>query len=82
MHWGNFGYGMGFGGGFMILIWIAVLAAIAYAVVYAIRNKSTNGPSTRNCIQDSAIEIAAKRYASGEISKDEYIDIIEGLKKS
>lgn len=64
----------------MFLFWIAILAIVVYAIVHAVRHNRTG--VLRNCSEDSSIEIAAKRYARGEISRNEYIDIVEGLKKS
>ncbi len=73
--WGNGGYG-GYGGwgnpSFwigplgMVLFWIAVIVAIVFAVRFFVRQGGQSGK------QDSALEILKKRYAKGEISKEEY----------
>ena len=67
MNMGNFG-GMGFGFGwiFMILFWALIILGITYFV------KQLLGSSRTFAGKESAEEILKKRYAAGEISKDEY----------
>ena len=62
------GWGMGGGWLSMLLFWGAVIALIIFLV------RRTGGTEPRN---ESAIEILKKRYAKGEITKDEY----ESIKK-
>ena len=72
--WGN-GYG-GYGGWghplfwigllVMALFWIAVIVAIVFAVRYFIHQGRQSGRA------DSSLEILKKRYAKGEIGKEEY----------
>ncbi len=64
---GNFG-GMGFGFGwiFMILFWALLILGIIYFV------KQLLGSSKTSSGMESAEEILKKRYAAGEILKDEY----------
>ena len=81
--WGWQGYGMmgsGMMGGFgtmflMPVLWIVVLGLIIWAVVAAVRP----GESSRSdfATSSSALDILKKRYARGEINKEEY----EGKKK-
>ncbi len=67
MHWpGNYGFGMGFGWIFMILFWLVVIL-----IVVALVKKVGSGE------KETAEDILKKRYARGEISKDEF----ERLKK-
>lgn len=70
MHWGDFG-GMGYGGFgfgwiFMVLFWAFVILGI----VYLIKQISGTGKTARG--QETAEDILKKRYASGEITKEEY----------
>ncbi|PLX50769.1 MAG: electron transporter RnfE [Desulfobulbaceae bacterium] len=68
MHWsGNYGFGMGFGWFFMILFW----AIFIFIVVALVKKIGSAGE------QETAENILKKRYARGEISKDEF----EQLKK-
>ena len=64
---GNFG-GMGFGFGwiFMILFWALLILGIIYFV------KQLLGSSKTSSGMESAEEILKKRYAAGEILKNEY----------
>jgi putative membrane protein len=61
------GWWMLFGG----FLWIAFWGAAIYAVAFLMRgHRIHTDPRT-----DEAIEILKRRYASGEISKDEYEQI-------
>ena len=60
------GYGMGFGGGgFGILLMLLFWGLIIFGVIIFIRQFSK---PTSKSEEESAISIAAKRYAGGEIS--------------
>jgi len=67
--------GYGFGGGYMWIIWIVLIGLVVYFVVMQRRgdNPFVSGPDKR----ERPIDILKKRYARGEISKEEY----ERLKK-
>lgn len=67
--------GMGFGSGFgmmifMILFWGAIIALV---ITLIRRTTGQSGPEN----SESPYEIAKKRYAKGELSKEEFI----GLKR-
>ena len=69
---GMFGFGgmMGGYGGFGFIIMIAFWVAVIVGIVFLVRWLATStrgGGST-----ESALEILKKRYAQGEISKEEY----------
>ena len=73
--WGMMGPGMmgtHVGMGLMPLAWIIVLGLIIWVVIASVRS-STN-PSRPDYISDFALDILKRRYAQGEISKEEYID--------
>jgi len=61
--WHDMGMGMGI---IMIIFWILVILV----VVWLIQNSRRDKPST-----ESALEIAQKRYAKGEISKEQLDEI-------
>ena len=61
------GWGMGGGWPFMVLIWGLVIAAIVAAIVTFTRRSGGNDRS-----RESAMEILKKRYAKGELTKEEY----------
>ena len=61
------GYG-GYGGMFMWLILIIIAGVIIYFVIN--RNKKTG--NLEDSTRESPVEILKRRYASGEISKEEF----------
>ena len=76
MHWG-FDYGMGFGGIFMILFWVLIILGI----IYFIKALAESSSSEEIKETESAEEILKKRFATGEISKEELEDSMEVLRK-
>ncbi len=67
--WGYGGYGnwLGWLGPLvMVLFWAAVITGIVFLVRFLIRQ---GGSRDR---EDSALEVLRKRYARGEISKEEF----------
>lgn len=58
----------GYGGMFMWLIIIIVIAV----TVYLVYNKNIGGGESFGGRQESALDILKKRYAKGEISKEEF----------
>jgi putative membrane protein len=58
----------GWGGGFMMIFWVVLTAVIIYWLVHT-ANRNNNQPSSPS---ESAIDILKKRYARGEISKEEF----------
>ncbi|MGM0568771.1 MAG: SHOCT domain-containing protein [Elusimicrobiota bacterium] len=68
MHFMNYGYGMGNAGGIVMLVIVIVVAALA---VYLAVNASKGGVRYKEK-EESALDILKKRYAAGEISKEEF----------
>ena len=67
MHW--FGGGpMGWWWIFMIVFWILIIAGIVLLIRWLIEQSRPSGAHK----EDSALEILKKRYARGEISKEEF----------
>lgn len=67
MHWGYWwSWGMGLGLIFMIVFWILIILGIVYLVRLII------GAEKRGAREDSALDILKKRYANGEITKEEF----------
>jgi uncharacterized membrane protein len=87
---GGYGYGnaMGpgiFGGLFMLLFGALFVALIVLLVVWAVRMSSGHHAAGALHVpasppgHDEAVAIAKKRFASGEISKEQYDEIIRTL---
>ena len=78
MHWGgNFGNWHGFNWTFMILFWILVILVTVYLVKTLLK-----GGSGENRDDESARGILEKRFAGGEISKEEFEDALETLRRN
>ena len=67
MHW-DYGWGIGFGFGWilMILFWVLVVLGIIYLV------KAITGSARKGEKEETALDILKKRYAKGEITKEEF----------
>ena len=78
MHWGG-DFGMGFGGGwiFMILFWGLIILGIVYLI-----NILLGGGFAERKKSESAQEVLEKRFAKGEMSKEEFEDAITVLKRN
>ena len=78
MHWfGDFGMGFGGGGIFMVVFWILIILGVVYLVKILLGSESTEGRKT-----ESAQEVLEKRFAKGEMSKDEFENAIAVLKRN
>lgn len=74
----NFGYGMGWWGiPIMFLFWAGLILLVAWVVRGLISSASrTGGTQTGN---PEPQDIADRRYASGEITRKEYLQIKKDL---
>jgi putative membrane protein len=79
--WGGYGYGMGpgmgwgygmggFGGIIMLVFGVAVIVGIIFLVRWLVISTGASGRSAGS--EDSALEILKRRYARGEIEKEEF----------
>lgn len=67
----GWGYGMGwFGTVIMAVFWVAVIVGIIFLIRWLV--VSTHGSAHRGGSEDSPLEILKRRYARGEINKDEF----------
>jgi len=76
MHWGSFGWGMGFGWIYMIVLWAVVITAVVYLVKFVERKPSVD------VWQETPLDALKRRYAKGEITKEEFEGMKDDLKKS
>ena len=67
----GWGYGMGwFGPIVMIIFWVAVIVGIVLLIRWLILSTRTTMHGTSS--DDSSLEILKRRYARGEINKEEF----------
>ncbi len=67
----GWGYGMGwFGMIFMALFWVAVIVGIIFLIRWFFVSTGAKGHGTTS--EDSPLEILKRRYARGEINKEEF----------
>jgi putative membrane protein len=79
MHWGNwggYGWGMGFGWIIMILFWALVILGIVYFLQLAVKSKKGS------CHCEDPMDILKTRYARGEITREQFDDMQQDLKKA
>jgi putative membrane protein len=65
----------GYGGGWMTFGWFTMLlfwALVIVGIVAVIRWASARGVSASRAPSDTPLEILKRRYASGEITKEQY----------
>jgi putative membrane protein len=65
MHW-NYGWGMGFGWFFMVIFWVLVIIGVVYLIKLVLPGIKNEGKT------ETALDILKKRYAKGEVSKEEF----------
>ena len=70
---GMMGFGMGFGAIIMVLFWGAVIWLVI-SLINAGKQKSED-------ISESALAILKKRYAKGEITKEQYLEMVKELEE-
>ncbi|MFZ2411652.1 MAG: SHOCT domain-containing protein [Candidatus Methanoperedens sp.] len=68
---GMMGFGMGFGAIIMVLFWGAIIW-----VVISLINAGTKKPEET---PESALTILKKRYAKGEITREQFLEMEKGL---
>jgi putative membrane protein len=79
--------GMGWWMLFGALLWIAVWGTVIYIIVSLIlregdRERPSSTPTAEPSAGDDALVIVRKRYAAGEIDRDEFLRLIEDLDRS
>jgi putative membrane protein len=79
--WQGYGFGMmgpwmmgGYGAMFLMpILWIVAIGLIVWAVVAGVRGSNKSGSSDSDPGRaDTALEVLKRRYARGEIDKDEF----------
>ncbi|MBU4597662.1 MAG: SHOCT domain-containing protein [Proteobacteria bacterium] len=67
MMWG----GGWMGGTFMIIFWILVIVVIYFGIRWAIKSGDSHGFKQA----ESALDVLKRRYASGEIDREQYLSM-------
>ncbi|MBI4014130.1 MAG: SHOCT domain-containing protein [Candidatus Rokubacteria bacterium] len=71
MPWDMFGWGFGgFGMLFMLVFWVLIIAGIVLVVKWLVDQARPGGAAPPG--GEAALDILKKRYARGEIDKDEF----------
>jgi putative membrane protein len=76
------GWGMGFGTLgflFMAVFWIVIIAAAVWLLGYLFPRKDTTQPS--GSANETAVDILEKRYARGELSREEFKGMRQDLER-
>lgn len=81
MHWGDYGWGIGFWMGLgwllMIIFWVLVILG----VVYSVKLIAGAGAKKEATKDETPLEILKKRYAKGEITKEQFDQMKEDITK-
>lgn len=76
--WGLWGMGhmmnFGYGGMFMGILWLVLIGVVIYLIIQGAKSKTGTGSTG-----ESPIDILKKRYAKGEVTKEEYDKIKKDL---
>jgi putative membrane protein len=72
MMWGSWGIGMML---MMVVFWAAILVAVIFLIRWLVTASSPGRHVIAEHRTESALDILNKRYARGEISKQEFEDI-------
>ena len=81
MHWGDYGWGMGYGWNmgfgllFMIIFWVLVLSGVVYLI------KLIAGGGGKKQLEESSLDILKRRYAKGEVTREEFERMKDDLKR-
>jgi putative membrane protein len=76
MMWGSWGIGMMI---MMFLFWVAIIVGIVFLIRWLITAGAPGHRATPAHDPDSALDILKKRYARGEITKQEFDEIRRDL---
>ncbi|GAB4420447.1 MAG: hypothetical protein Kow00106_17030 [Anaerolineae bacterium] len=71
----GYGFDMAWGGWWMLLFWLGVIGL----VVWGVRLLFSDHRSSDSRAPETARQIAERRYARGEISREEFLDLINDL---
>ncbi|MFQ6618306.1 MAG: SHOCT domain-containing protein [Fidelibacterota bacterium] len=68
----GFDFGLGWGGMFLgPLIWIIIIIGLVFIIKWALEQGRSSSKSDEHVVRETPLEILKKRYARGEIDKEE-----------
>ena len=62
-----------------VVLWVIILAVVAALLYFLVRAGSTRGSAGGS--EDTPMEILSRRYAKGEITKDQFDEMRRTLEK-
>jgi putative membrane protein len=68
--WGHEGVMWGMGGWWMMIFWIVVIVGVVFLIKWLVGQGRVEGPPSQK--EESPLDILKKRYARGEIDKQEF----------
>jgi putative membrane protein len=68
---GGWDHMMGFGGYGGIFMWLIIIIVVA-VILYLVLNRNLSPGSPRAGTRESPLEVLKRRYAEGEITKEEF----------
>ncbi len=74
----GYGFDMAWGGWWMVLFWLGVIALI----VWGVRMLTNGSPNSGRHSAETARDIIERRYARGEISREEFLDLLTDLESA
>lgn len=80
MHWWNSGFGMGW---LWMILWLAIIIGIAAVIIFLLISQVKKQNPPENNIQsdyNKAAAILKERYARGEITHEEFKQMLEDIK--
>ena len=78
MMWGSWGIGMML---MMFLFWAALIAALVFFIHWLVTADNRGHQAGAGHRAESVLDILQKRYARGEISKEEFKDMRKALQE-
>ena len=77
MHWWNTGFGMG---GFWMIFCMIIIIVIAVAIIYFLIYQAKQSPRENDFNYNKPVTILKERYAKGEITREEYEQMLKDIK--
>ena len=76
MHWWNTGFGMG---GFWMILGMIIIIVIAAVIIYFLISQAKQSPRENNTHYHKPATILKERYARGEITREEYEQMLKDI---